>query len=49
MQKGYEPDQADFEAALLKRRLGDIKITSLKEVDLPKTEGTYEVYLSGLA
>lgn len=43
------PELADLNAALVKGRAGkDIKVASLKEVDMPKAEVVYELAVSGL-
>lgn len=43
------PEIADLNAALTKQRAGTgVKVSSLKEVELPKAEVVYEVAISGL-
>lgn len=47
--KDHTPNQGEIEAALLANRLAAIKVKSLTEETLPKTECAYEFALSGLA
>jgi hypothetical protein len=42
------PEIADLNLALSKGRAGNVKVTALKEVELPKAEAVYEVAISGL-
>lgn len=45
---GKVPDIADLNAALQKGRAGTVKITAIREVELPKTEAVYELAIAGL-
>lgn len=47
--KGFTPVADDLTAALKKDRIATVKITSLKEVELPKTSAIYELTVAGVA
>ncbi len=42
------PELADLNAALKKGRVGNVTISSLAEVEMPKTDAIYELAISGL-
>jgi len=47
--KGYAPVAADLTDALRKARLAAVKVTDVKEVELPKTSAIYELTVAGVA
>ena len=42
------PDVETLNALLVKKNMKTVKISSIKEVDLPKAEACYELQISGL-
>ena len=42
------PDIETLNALLVKKRMSKVKISSVKEVELPKAEACYELQISGL-
>jgi len=47
--KGFTPVADELVAALKKDRVTTVKITNLKEVELPKTSAIYELTVAGVA
>lgn len=46
--KGFTPEAAEFTGLLAKGRMATVKVTSLKEVTLPKIAACYELQIAGL-
>lgn len=46
--KGYIPEAADLNLLLQKNRMKTVKVTSVAQVELPKTEVVYELAVRGL-
>lgn len=42
------PDLETLNQLLVKKRVTDVKVSSMKEVDIPKAECVYELQISGL-
>lgn len=42
------PEIADLNLALSKGRVGNVQVTILKEVELPKADACFEIAISGL-
>jgi hypothetical protein len=42
------PDVETLNALLIKKNVKDVKVSSMKEVEIPKAEACYELQISGL-